>query len=189
MSGRPVRSCLAAVVVALSACGVSAPHPAQFQDGRTTLRRLADSTEHLVTFAVGATDSAALAARLATSDTALEGIRSHVLSARASVERASLRLTEAVEQGERLRLGVIAQTRGSRRADDFERYWLRGREKLVLARAYSSDAVATADSALGCPHTACTISRTRLFNTQVGAASGATREAESLVRVAMRYVE
>ena len=188
MTGFP-RASAAILAIAVAACTPAAPKVAALQDGRTALRRLADSTERLVTSAVQSSDSAALVARLAAADTVLEGIRSSVLAARSSVERASLRLAEAVEHGERLRLGVIAHTRGSRRADDFERYWLRGREKLSLARAYSSDAVATADSALGCPQSACTISRTRLFNTQVSSASGATREAESLVRVAMRYVE
>lgn len=177
------------LAIAVAACAPATPTVAQLQDGRTALRRLADSTERLVSSAVVSSDSAALVATLAASDTVLEGIRSNVLAARSSVERASLRLAQAVEHGERLRLGVIAHTRGSRQADDFERYWLRGREKLSLARAYSNDAVATADSALGCPQSACTISRTRLFNTQVSSASGATREAESLVRVAMRYVE
>lgn len=183
------RASAVVLTIAVTACTAPAPKVVQLDDGRTALRRLADSTERLVTSAVVSSDSAVLVATLAARDTVLEGIRSNVLAARASVERASIRLGEAVQQGERLRLGVIAHTRGSRQADDFERYWLRGREKLSLARAYSNDAVATADSALGCPQSACTISRTRLFNTQVGAASGATREAESLVRVAMRYVE
>lgn len=188
MTGFP---CASAVVlaIAVAACTPPATKVAQLRDSRTALRRLADSTERLVTGAVEASDSAVLVATLAAGDTVLEGIRSNVVAARSSIERALLRLDQAVEHGERLRLGVIAHTRGSRQADDFERYWLRGREKLSLARAYSNDALAAADSVLGCPQSACTISRTRLFNTQVSSASGATREAESLVRVAMRYVE
>jgi len=179
----------AMVVVAALACTArGAPQPDMLRDVRTPLERMADSTERLVRSAAQTSDSAVVWAGLTTTDTVLSDLRARLLTTRDAVERASNRLVQAAQQGEKVRLAIIAQTRGSRQADDYEHYWMLGREKLTLARAYSAEAVASADSALGCPQAACAASRTRLLNTQVNSASGATREAESLVRVAMRFV-
>ena len=182
------RAGAAMVLVAAWACTTSAPRPATLRDVRTPLERMADSTERLVRSAAQTSDSAVVWAGLTTSDTVLSDLRARLLTTRDAVERTSNRLAQAAQQGEKVRLAIIEQTRGSRQADDYEHYWLLGREKLTLARAYSAEAVASADSALGCPQAACAASRTRLLHTQVNAASGATREAESLVRVAMRFV-
>jgi hypothetical protein len=182
------RAVAVVVLVASWACTAPAPKPLMLRDARTPLQRLADSTQHLVGSAALASDSAVVWAGLAMTDTALRNIRARLLTTREAVERASNRLALAAQQGEKVRLGVIAQTRGSRQADDYERYWLLGREKLTLARAYTAEAVASADSALDCPNATCTVSRTRLLRTQVNSASGTTRDAESLVRVAMRFV-
>ncbi|MBC8025085.1 MAG: hypothetical protein H7Y89_03765 [Steroidobacteraceae bacterium] len=176
------------ILVAAWACTVSAPQPAMLRDERTPLQRMADSTEHLLRSATQTSDSAVIWAGLTTTDTVLADLRARLLTTRDAVERASTRLAEAAKQGEMVRLAIIEQTRGSRQADDYEHYWLLGREKLTLARAYSAEAVASADSALSCPQAACAASRTRLLHTQVVSASGAARDAESLVRVAMRFV-
>jgi hypothetical protein len=157
-------------------------------DARSPLQRMADSTERLVGSAAQMSDSAVVWVGLATTDTVLANLRARLLTTREAVDRASTRLAEATQQGDKVRLAIIEQTRGSRQADDYEHYWLLGREKLILARAYSTEAVASADSALGCPQSACVTSRARLLHTQVNSASGAAREAESLVRVAMRFV-
>jgi ElaB/YqjD/DUF883 family membrane-anchored ribosome-binding protein len=175
-------------VAALACTPRGAPQPAMLRDVRTPLERMADSTERLVRSAAQTSDSAVVWAGLTTTDTVLSDLRARLLTTRDAVERASNRLAQAAQQGEKVRLAIIEQTRGSRQADDYEHYWLLGREKLTLARAYSAEAVASADSALGCPQAACAASRTRLLHTQVNAASGATRDAESLVRVAMRFV-
>ena len=182
------RAGAAMVLVAAGACTTSAPGPATLRDVRTPLERMADSTERLVRSAAQTSDSAVVWAGLTTTDTVLSDLRARLLTTRNAVELASTRLAQAAQQGEKVRLAIIEQTRGSRQADDYEHYWLLGRDKLTLARAYSAEAVASADSALGCPQAACAASRTRLLHTQVNAASGATREAESLVRVAMRFV-
>jgi len=182
------RAGAAMVLVAAGACTTSAPQPATLRDVRTPLERMADSTERLVRSAAQTSDSAVVWAGLTTTDTVLSDLRARLLTTRNAVELASTRLAQAAQQGEKVRLAIIEQTRGSRQADDYEHYWLLGRDKLTLARAYSAEAVASADSALGCPQAACAASRTRLLHTQVNAASGATREAESLVRVAMRFV-
>lgn len=182
-------SCSAAALAAAVACAPS-PRLAQLTSERETpLRRLADSTERLVTYAAVSSDSATVAAAIASTDTVLEDLRSRVLSARAGAEAASTRMAQAVLHGDRLRRDVIAETRGGRQADGYERYWLLGREKLLLARAYSDQAVRGADSVLHCPEQSCARSRTRLFHGQLTSASGAAREAESLVRVAMRYID
>ena len=184
-----IRAAAAMVLVAAWACtAASTPEPAMLRDVRTPLQRMADSTERLVRSAAQTSDSAVVWAGLTTTDTVLADLRARLLTTRDAVERASIRLAEATRQGERVRLAIVEQTRGSRQADDYEHYWVLGRDKLALARAYSAEAVASADSALGCPQAACAASRTRLLNTQVNSASGATREAESLVRVAMRFV-
>jgi len=182
------RAGAAMVLVAAGACTTSAPQPATLRDVRTPLERMADSTERLVRSAAQTSDSAVVWAGLTTTDTVLSDLRARLLTTRNAVELASTRLAQAAQQGEKVRLAIIEQTRGSRQADDYEHYWLLGRDKLTLARAYSAEAVASADSALGCTQAACAASRTRLLHTQVNAASGATREAESLVRVAMRFV-
>lgn len=183
-----IRVGAATIFVAAWACTASAPQPAMLRDTRTPLQRMADSTERLVGSAAQTSDSAVVWAGLATTDTALGDLRARLLTTRNAVERASGELAAAGQQGEKVRLAIIEQTRGSRQADDYEHYWLLGREKLTLARAYSTEAVASADSALGCPQAACAASRTRLLHTQVNSAAGAAREAESLVRVAMRFV-
>ncbi|HLB09591.1 MAG TPA: hypothetical protein VK617_08650 [Gemmatimonadaceae bacterium] len=179
---------VAVIVVAALACTASAPPPVMLGDTRTPLQRMADSTERLVGAAAQMSDSAVVWVGLAATDTVLSTLRARLLTTREAVDRATTRLTEAAQQGEKVRLAIIEQTRGSRQADDYEHYWLLGREKLILARAYSAEAVASADSALVCPQAACVTSRARLLHTQVNSASGAAREAESLVRVAMRFV-
>jgi hypothetical protein len=183
-----VRGAVVMIVVATLACTASTPQPAMLRDVRTPLQRMADSTERLVGSAAQMSDSAVVWVGLATTDTVLTKLRARLLTTREAVDRASTRLAEAAQQGDKVRLAIIEETRGSRQADDYEHYWLLGREKLILARAYSTEAVASADSALGCPHAACATSRARLLHTQVNSASGAAREAESLVRVAMRFV-
>ncbi|HEX2781488.1 MAG TPA: hypothetical protein VHM30_18435 [Gemmatimonadaceae bacterium] len=179
----------AAALIAAVACA-SSPRMAQLTGERATpLRRLADSTERLVTYATLSSDSAIVVAALAATDTALDDLRARVLSARAGAEAASGRMAQAVLQGDRLRRDVVAETRGGRQAEGYTRYWLLGREKLLLARAYSDQAVLGADSVLRCPEQSCARSRTRLVHGQLTSASGAAREAESLVRVAMRYID
>lgn len=183
-----IREAVAMIAVAASACTASVPQPAMLRDARTPLQRMADSTEHLVGSAAQMSDSAVIWVGLATTDTVLANLRARLLTTREAVDRASTRLADAARQGDKVRLAIIEQTRGSRQADDYEHYWLLGREKLILARAYSTEAVASADSALGCPQASCLTSRARLLHTQVSSASGAAREAESLVRIAMRFV-
>ena len=186
----PRRALLPGAALALAACAPGGrPAVNGFADARTPSRRLADSTEHLVTFAAIASDSAVVIVTLTPADTALDAVRDRVRSARSGAEGAATRLAQAVIQGDRLRHDVIAETRGGRQADDYEHFWLLGRDKLLLARAYSDLATAAADSALGCPETGCARSRAKMFHSQLTAASGAAREAESLVRVAMRYVD
>lgn len=191
MRAFPRRPVLLGAALALAACAPAGrPELRSFAaDTRTPSRRLADSTEHLVTFAAIASDSAVIIVTLTPADSALDLVRARVRSARAGAEGASTRLAEAVIQGDRLRHDVVAETRGSRQADDYEHFWLLGRDKLLLARAYSDLALAAADSALDCPEAGCTRSRTKMLHSQLTAASGAAREAESLVRVAMRYVD
>jgi hypothetical protein len=188
ISPTATRAGAAMILVAAWACTASTPQPAMLRDARTPLQRMADSTERLVGSAAQTSDSAVVWAGLATTDTAIGELRARLLITRSAVERASAQLAEAGRQGDKVRLAIIEQTRGSRQADDYERYWLLGRDKLTLSRAYSTEAVASADSALGCPQVACAASRTRLLHTQVNSAAGAAREAESLVRVAMRFV-
>lgn len=189
MMRSPARSLAALVLATVGLACSSLPAPTHFAGTVSSPRRLADSTEHLVSYATLASDSAAVVAALVDTDTALADMRDRVRSARAGAESAANRVSLALRQGDRLRRDVVARTRASRQADEYEHFWQLGRDRLVLARAFSHDAVAGADSALSCVDTGCTRSRTRFVHTQLTSASGAAREAESLVRVAMRYVD
>jgi hypothetical protein len=70
----------------------------------------------------------------------------------------------------------------------YTRYWKIGREKLDLARTKATSAVGAADLALACTATTCASARTQEMQTHIEQAAGASREAESLVRIALIYV-
>jgi hypothetical protein len=74
-----------------------------------------------------------------------------------------------------------------RRLAYFDRYWGMGRAKLDTARVRSLRAVQAADSALACTADNCAATLARVVYQHMNAASGAAREAESLVRIAMYY--
>lgn len=157
------------------------------QPAPSTLQAVADSTTTLIASAATQTDAAMAKVRVATISRDLEDARTLVLTARDAAATANTQVDAAIRQGEWLRTVLVQDSLAAGRVD-YERYWRLGRQKLTAARQLSSRAVAVADSALSCTEQTCAASRARQMASQIEAAAGVTREAESVVRVAMVHV-
>ena len=90
--------------------------------------------------------------------------------------------------GERL-LTVLGDPAEERDAREFGRYWAVGRTRLDVARASAVAAIAAADSALACSAAGCGAVMTRQVGSHAGAAAAAAREAESVLRIAIGFVQ
>ena len=152
----------------------------------SALQVVADSTTHLVSVAALATDTAMVRIRVATTSRTLPDARALVLNARRATATAGAHAAAAIRQGDWIR-NILVEDPNARGAE-YARYWQVGREKLETATELSGQAMAVADSALSCTEQECATSRARQMQSQLEAAAGAAREAESVVRVAMVHV-
>ena len=181
--------CLALGVL-LAACASPPPKPVVLApvDARPPLVRLGDSTSILIASAARVSDSANVHARVALGESSPERIRFRVENARTAANSASDLVAAAIAQGDYIRESLPATSGAKTESASYARYWTMGREKLELARTKAVSAADAADRALACTAPACTASTTQELQGYVEQAAGASREAESLVRIAMVYV-
>ncbi len=164
-----------------------APPPAPV-DPRPFLVRVADSTIALVAYAVGASDTANVHARVALREPTPERTRHRVESAQTAATTASLYVEAAMAQGDYIR-EVLPNTPGAREESvSYSKYWDLGRAKLDFARTKSNSAIDAAKQALTCEGSGCASTRADEMQLYIEQAAGAAREAESLVRIANVYV-
>ena len=179
------------LVVMLAACASpKTPPPVALVpiDARPTLVRLGDSTSLLIASAARVSDSANVHARVALGESSPERIRFRVESARDAAKTASRLVDAAIAQGDYIKEALPGASSAKAESVSYAKYWTMGREKLELARTKVSSAADAADRALACSAAACTASTTQELQSYVEQAAGASREAESLVRIAMVYV-
>ena len=178
------------LTVTLMACASGPPKPVAVApvDNRPSLVRLADSTSLLIASAARVSDSANVHARVALGESAPDRIRLRVENARVSAQTASRLVEAAIAQGDYINETLPGTSGAKGESASFTKYWRMGREKLELARTKATSAADAADRALVCSAPACTASTTQELQGYVEQAAGASREAESLVRIAMVYV-
>lgn len=179
------------LAVMLAACASTPKMPAAALapiDTRPTLVRLGDSTNLLIANAAQVSDSANIHARIALGESSSERIRTRVESARTASATASRLVEAAIAQGDYIRETLPGASGGKGESASYAKYWVMGREKLELARTKASSAADAADRMLACTAAACTASTTQEMQGFIEQAAGASREAESLVRIAMVYV-
>lgn len=185
------RIALALPLLLSAACVTPAPEPKyQYVDPRSPLQVVADSTTWLVFYAIQASDTAMLRSQYALTEKSLAKARALVNDARVSAESAEVNMRGAIERGERIRAAVTPQPgQPASRKTNYNHYWELSRAKLDTARLKSLAAQRIADSALVCTATSCTAVRARDLRTLLMAASGAAREAQSLIRIAVIYLK
>jgi hypothetical protein len=149
---------------------------------------MTENAKLLVASAAQASDEAITDARLAIAERSLDRMRAQIAQAKNAVREARENLDAAVREGDRLR--EIAElgddpVKGGR---GYAHYWALGRAKLDTANVRSAQALVSADSALACTATQCASRRAQEMNALLEAVSGATRDAESLLRIALLYV-
>ena len=180
------------LALTLAACASAPPEmPAASLapvDTRPTLVRLGDSTSLLIANAAQVSDSANIQARMALGESRPELIRYRVENARTAAATAARLVDAAIAQGEYIREALPGASSAKGESASYTKYWAMGREKLELARTKASSAAEAADRMLACTAAACTASTTQEMQGYVEQAAGASREAESLVRIAMVYV-
>ena len=180
---------LASILMACVSTPTVAPASLAPVDPRPPLIRMADSTSLLVTRAALVNDTANVHARVALTESTPERTRTRVENARTAAANATRLVDAAIVQGDYIS-ETLPRTSGSpAQSANFARYWRMGREKLALARARSASAATAAQQALDCTATDCARSRTRELQGYVEQAAGASREAESLIRIAMVHVD
>jgi hypothetical protein len=176
--------------IALAACASAPPKPVALApvDSRPALVRLGDSTTVLIATAAKVSDSANVHARVALGESVPDRVRSRVEEARAAARGASRLVDAAIAQGDYISEALPGASGAKGESASYSKYWAMGRDKLQLARTKASSAADAADRALACTAAACTASTTQEMQGYVEQAAGASREAESLVRIAMVYV-
>lgn len=178
------------LAVMLTACASKPPAPVALVpvDPRPPLVRLGDSTSTLIASAARVSDSANVHARVALGESSPDGVRVRVENARAAARSASRLVDAAIAQGDYISEALPGASGAKGESASYVKYWTIGREKLQLALTKASSAAEAADRALACTAAACTASTTQELQSYVEQAAGASREAESLVRIAMVYV-
>jgi hypothetical protein len=182
---------IALALCLLAACVTPPSEPSyRYIDPRSPIQVVADSTTWLVFYAIQASDTAMLRSQYALTEKSLDKARALVNDARISAENAEQSVRGAIATGDRVRAAVTPQPgqRASRRSN-YNHYWELSRAKLDTARLKSLAAQAIADSALVCKATSCTAVRARDLRSLLMAASGAAREAQSLIRIAVVYLK
>lgn len=183
------RCVLAFFLVACASKPAAPPATAAFTDSRPPLVRMADSTSMLVVRAALVNDTANVHARVALAESTPERARARVEHARTAAASAAHLVDAAIAQGDYISEMLPRASESPTQSARFTRYWAMGRERLALARSRSASAETAAAQALACSATDCATSRTRELQGFVEQAAGASREAESLVRIAMLYVD
>jgi hypothetical protein len=176
--------------VLIAACASKPPTPPTLApvDARPALVRLGDSTSVLIASAARVSDSANVQARIALGESSPDRVRLRVENARTAARSASQFVEAAIAQGDYISEALPGASGAKGESASYSKYWKIGREKLELARTKASSAAEAADRALACTAPACTASTTQEMQGYVEQAAGASREAESLVRIAMVYV-
>jgi hypothetical protein len=151
------------------------------------IQDLAGRTRYHVLSAAELSDSAALEAQIASAEDSATEARLRVQSAIETTRIAGADLKLAMEAGDRLEIFVEEDEKKAGRRG-FAHYWQLGRAKLDTARAQQAQALLSADSALACTAVVCTSRRAIEMRNHLISASGATREAESIVRIAVMYL-
>ena len=182
--------CVILTVIAAACASAPDTPPAAVApvDPRPPLVRLGDSTSILIASAARVSDSANVHARVALGEPTPERIRYRVENARAAASEASRLVEAAIAQGDYINESLPRVSGAKSESASYTRYWTMGREKLELARSKATSASEAADRAIACTAAACTASTTQELQGYVEQAAGASREAESLVRIAMVYV-
>jgi hypothetical protein len=179
---------LAATLLACASKPPAPTLPAAPIDPRPPLVRLADSTSMLVSRAAIVNDTANVHARVALRESTAERARVRVQNARVAADDATRLVAAAIVQGDYINDALPRASDASTQSASYTRYWLMGREKLALAQTNSASAVQAADRVLECTAPECATTRTQELQGYIEQAAGASREAESLVRIAMVYV-
>ena len=174
----------------LAACGSPPPKPVAVApaDSRPALVRLGDSTSLLIASAARISDSANVQARVALGESSPTLVRYRVEAARDAARSAGAMVEAAMAQGDYINESLPRTSGAKTESASYTKYWAMGREKLQLARTKASSAAEAADRALACTAPTCTASTTQEMQGYVEQTAGASREAESLVRIAMVYV-
>ena len=176
---------LATLPLAL-AC-VTQPEPAPAAPQVSVVHDLAGRARYHVISAAELSDSAAVQAQIASLEDSVVDARLRVRSAAEATRVASADIKLALDAGNRLEIFVDEEERKAGRRG-FAHYWQLGRAKLDSARAQQQRALVAADSALACVAVTCTSERALEMRNHLISASGATREAESIVRIAVTYL-
>jgi hypothetical protein len=182
---------VAFVLCLLTACVTAPPEPRyHYIDPRPPIQVVADSTTWLVFYAIQASDTAMLRSQYALTEKSLQKARALVNDARISAETAEQNVRGAIEKGDRIKAAVTPQPgEPVTRKANYNHYWELSRAKLDTAWVKTRAAQAIADSALVCTATSCTAVRARDLRSLLMAASGAAREAQSLIRIAVIYLK
>lgn len=178
------------LAITMLACVSPPPSPSASAppDSRPPLIRLADSTSTLVARAASVSDSANMHAKVALATTSADRARAGLESARNAARAASLLVESAIAQGEYISNALPAASGAAGESAGYTRYWKMGREKLDLAYDRATSAAERADLALACASADCMTTITQELQSSLEQVAGASREAESLVRIAMVYV-
>ncbi|MGH7665657.1 MAG: hypothetical protein ACRENI_15415 [Gemmatimonadaceae bacterium] len=133
-------------------------------------------------------DDASVQVRIALADSLESRVEDLVASARISAVAAKTNAEQAIAQGNRLAAFAESGAYGEMESRRFVRYWELGRVGLDSARIHSVEAIEAADAAIACEERACVEKQAALMRDGMIAAAGAARKAESLIRIALRYV-
>ena len=179
-----------ALLVSLSfaAACVAPPEPEAAPEPRVSvIQDLGSRARYNVISAAEMADSAAVQAQIASYEDSLVDARLRLRTAADATRGAEADLKLAMEAGDRIEIFVDEDERKSGRRG-FAHYWQLGRAKLDTARTRQALALIAADSGLLCVAAECTSAHAIEMRKQLISASGATREAESIVRIALMYL-
>ena len=165
---------LASLPLVVAIACATPPLPEPVAPRVSAVHDLAGRARYHVISAAELSDSAAVQAQFASADDAVIDARILVRGAAEVTRIAGADLKLALDAGNRLEIFVDEEERKAGRRG-FAHYWQLGRAKLDSARAQQQQALLAADSALE-------------MRDHLIMASGATREAESIVRIAVMYL-
>lgn len=175
------------VSLPLAIACVPQPAPEPIAPRVSVVHDLAGRARYHVISAAQLSDSAAVQAQIASVEDSVIDARFFVRNAADATRIARADIKLALDAGNRLEIFVDEEERKAGRRG-FAHYWQLGRAKLDSARAQQAQALLAADSALACVAVACANERALEMRDHLILASGATREAESIVRIAVTYL-
>jgi hypothetical protein len=133
-------------------------------------------------------DSANLHAKVVLATSSADGVRAGLESAQSAALTASRLVESAIAQGDYISGALPGVSGAPGESASYTRYWKMGREKLDLAHDRAVIAAERAGLALACTSADCISTITQEVQSSLEQVAGASREAESLVRIAMVYV-